>query len=155
MAQEFDVPPDGGTELEALLQHSGVDFLREGSRFRLRFSSRGCTWQTVCDCQDQRVLIYGVHPSPVTQPQQALELCSQLNSQVVEGSFFLQEGRLIFRTSARLTERFEAQARIAAALEYNAAVLSHWWERLAAGAQGSLFPLESRRSSAVPLDDTL
>ena len=50
---------------------------------------------------------------------------------------------------------FEAQARIAAALEYNAAVLSHWWERLAAGAQGSLFPLESRRSSAVPLDDTL
>ena len=120
MAQEFDVPPDGGTELEALLQHSGVDFLRDGSRFRLRFSSRGCTWQTVCDCQGQRVLIYGVHPTPVTQPQQALELCSQLNSQVVEGS-----------------------------------LLSHWWERLAAGAQGSLFPLESRRSSAVPLDDTL
>ena len=79
----------------------------------------------------------------------------RLNSQVVEGSFFLQEERLIFRTSARLTERFEAQARIAAALEYNAAVLSHWWERLAAGAQGSPFPLESRRSSAVPLDDTL
>ena len=42
----------------------------------------------------------------------------------------------MFRTSARLTERFEARNRIAAALEYNAAVLSSSWERLAAGAQG-------------------
>lgn len=155
MAQNFDVPPDGGAELEALLQRSGAEFLREGDRFRLRFSSRGCTWQTVCDCRDEWVLIYGIHPIPVTRPQQALELCAQLNGQVMEGSFFLQEGRLIFRTSARLTERFEAQARIAAALEYNAAVLSHWWERLAAGAQGSLSPFESRRSFAVPLEDTI
>ena len=41
MAQEFDVPPDGGTELEALLQHSAVDFLRDGRRFRVRVSSGG------------------------------------------------------------------------------------------------------------------
>lgn len=135
MGQDFDTPPDGGEELTALLERSGVEFLREGERFRFRFSSRGCTWQTVCDCQETLVLIYGVHPTPVTRLQQALELCSQLNSQVVEGSFFLQEERFVFRTSARLTERFEAQARIGAALEYNAAVLSHWWEKLAAGAQ--------------------
>lgn len=137
MVQDFDRPPDGGAELSALLERSGAEFLREGERFRFRFSSRGCTWQTVCDCREGLVLIYGVHPAPVTAPDQALALCSRLNGQVVEGSFFLQEERFVFRTSARLTERFEAQTRIAAALEYNAAVLSTWWERLAAGAQGT------------------
>ena len=45
------------------------------------------------------------------------------------------------RTSAQLTERFEARERIAAALEYNAAVLSSQWERIAAGAQGLKLPL--------------
>ena len=136
MEQTFDCPPEGGAELAALLERSGVEFLREGDRFRFRFSGRGCVWQTVCRCQGSRVLVYGVHPAAVTDRPAALELCSQLNSQVVEGSFFLQEGRFVFRTGARLTERFEAQARIAAALEYNAAVLSRWWEELAARAQG-------------------
>lgn len=137
MVQDFDRPPDGAEELAALLERSGAEFLREGNRFRFRFSSRGCAWQTVCDCQETLVLVYSIHPTPVTAPEKALELCSRLNSQVVEGSFFLQEEHFIFRTSARLTERFEAQTRIAAALEYNAAVLSTWWERLAAGAQGT------------------
>ena len=72
----------------------------------------------------------------------AWPLCSRLNARVVRGSFFLQEGRFVFRTSAELTERFEAQARIAVALEYNAAALSRWWERLAAEAQGlTIHPL--------------
>ena len=42
MAWEFDAPPDGAEELAALLEHSGVDYLREGMRFRFRFTSRGC-----------------------------------------------------------------------------------------------------------------
>ena len=82
------------------------------------------------------MLVYGLHPARVEAPETALALCSRLNAQVTEGGFFLQEGRFVFRTSARLTERFEARERIAAALEYNAAVLSSSWERLAAGAQG-------------------
>lgn len=136
MELTFDLPPDGGTELAALLERSGVDFVREEDRFRLRFSSGGCTWQTVCRCRGDLVLVYGVHPAPVTDPARALALCGRLNARLVEGSLFLQEERFVFRTSAHLTEAFEAQARIAHALEYNAAVLSRWWERMAAEAQG-------------------
>ena len=136
MGQTFDVPPDGGAELAALLERSGVDFRREGERFRFLFTSRGCKWQTVCDCQENLVLVYGIHPVRVTNTAESLALCSQINRRVIQGSFFLQEERFIFRTSAELTERLEAQARIARALEYNAAVLSAYWERLAAGAQG-------------------
>lgn len=135
MEQPFDLPPDAGAELAALLERSGVDFVREDSQFRFRFSSGGCTWQTVCRCQDGLVLIYGIHPVPVEDSGRALVLCAQLNRQLVQGSLFLQENHFIFRTSARLTERFEAQAQIAAALEYNAAVLSHCWERMTAEAQ--------------------
>ena len=136
MGLTFDAPPDGGTELAALLERSGVDFQREGERFRFLFTSRGCKWQTVCDCREGLVLVYGIHPAQVTHTEESLALCSRLNRRVVQGSFFLQEGRFVFRTSAELTERWEAQARIARALEYNAAALSSYWERLAAGAQG-------------------
>ena len=136
MELTFDLPPDGGTELAALLERSGVDFVREDGQFRFRFSSGGCTWQTVCRCQGDLVLVYGVHPAPVTDPARALALCGWLNARLAEGSLFLQEEHLVFRTSARLTEAFEAQSRIAHALEYNAAVLSRWWERMAAEAQG-------------------
>lgn len=133
---EFDLKPDAAEELEALLQRSGVDYLREGRRFRFRFTSRGCSWQTVCDCKEELALVYGIHPARVEAEETALALCSQLNARLTEGGFFLQDGCFVFRTSARLTERFEAQERIASALEYNAAVLSTYWERLAAGAQG-------------------
>ena len=136
MELTFDLPPDGGTELAALLERSGVDFVREDGQFRFRFSSGGCTWQTVCRCQGDLVLVYGVHPAPVTDPARALALCGWLNARLAEGSLFLQEERFVFRTSARLTEALEAQSRIARALEYNAAVLSRWWERMAAEAQG-------------------
>lgn len=136
MELTFDLPPDGGTELAALLERSGVDFVREDGQFRFRFSSGGCTWQTVCRCQGDLVLVYGVHPAPVTDPARALALCGRLNARLAEGSLFLQEERFVFRTSARLTEALEAQSRIARALEYNAAVLSRWWERMAAEAQG-------------------
>lgn len=140
--KQFDLPPQGAEELSALLEYSGVDFRREGDRFRFFFSSRGCKWQTVCDCRDSLVLVYGVHPVQVTCPERALELCSELNSRVIRGSFFLLEGRIVFRTSAQLTERFDARERIASALEYNAAALSSHWERLAAGARGvGTFPL--------------
>ena len=88
------------------------------------------------------VLVYGIHSARVAQRERALELCSELNSRVVRGSFFLQEERIVFRTSAQLTERFDARERIASALEYNAAALSSHWERLAAGARGAgTFPL--------------
>lgn len=135
MEQPFELPPDSAAELAALLERSGVDYVRRGAEFRFRFSSGGCAWQTVCRCSGELVLVYGIHPTPVEDPGGGAALCSRLNSTLTQGSLFLQEGHIVFRTSARITELFEAQARIAHALEYNAAVLSHWWERLAAGAQ--------------------
>ena len=53
--KEFDLPPDGAEELRALLEHSGAAFQREGNPFRLRFASRGCQWQTVCDCRGSQI----------------------------------------------------------------------------------------------------
>lgn len=136
MDPSFDSSPDGGAELAALLERSGVDFRREGERFFFRFASGGCRWQTVCDCRDELVLVYGIHSAPVTDHLRALEICSELNARVVRGSFFLRENRIVFRTGARLVEYIDAQERLAAALEYNAAAMVRFWERLAGGAKG-------------------
>lgn len=48
----------------------------------------------------------------------------------------MQEGRGVFRTSAELVEHIDAQERLARAIEYNAAAITRFWERLAAGAAG-------------------
>ena len=136
MGPGFDVPPDGAAELAALLERSGVDFRRDGRRFSFLFASGGCRWQTVCDCREDLVLVYGVHPAAAADTRRALELCSSLNSRVVRGSFFLQEGHIVFRTSTRLVEHIDAQERVARALEYNAAAMTRFWERLAAAAEG-------------------
>lgn len=138
MDMAFDIPPDGGTELEALLERSGVDFRREGERFSFLFASGGCRWQTVCDCREGLVLAYGIYPAPVQDERTALELCSRLNAQVIQGSFFLQEEHVIFRTSARLVEHIDAQERVAQALEYNAAAMTRFWGQLAAGARSEI-----------------
>ena len=69
--ERFDLPPQGAEELRALLEYSGVDFRREGDRFRFFFASRGCRWQTVCQCRDDLVLVYGVHPARVTCPERS------------------------------------------------------------------------------------
>lgn len=141
MEPMFDAPPDSGRELAALLERSGVEFRREGERFRFLFTSRGCAWQTVCEAGEGMVLVYGIHPARVERPETALALCSQLNSRLLQGSLFLSGEHFVLRTSAQLTEAFEAQVRIGAALEYNAAVLSFWWERLSAGAQGLILTI--------------
>lgn len=126
----FDTPPDSGIELEALLERSGVDFHREGERFSFLFASDGCKWQTVCDCRKGVVLVYGIYPGPVIDCQRALDLCSVLNAQLVQGSFFIQEEHIVLRTSAQLIEHIDAQERIASALEYNAAAMTHFWGRI-------------------------
>lgn len=142
----FDTPPDGGAELAALLERSGVDYRREGDRFSFLLASGGCRWQTVCDCREGLVLVYGIHPAPVRDAHGVLALCSRLNARVVQGGFFVQDGRIVFRTSARLGEQLDAQERTAQALEYNAAAMTCFWERLAAGAQsvGPDIPSEIR-----------
>ncbi|MEA4940912.1 hypothetical protein SDC9_68208 [bioreactor metagenome] len=129
--------PDGAAELAALLEDSGVPYKRSGSRFELLFTKQGRTWRTVCDCEGIRVLIYGIHPQPVSDSTAALAVCSDVNRQMVRGACFLAQGRIVCRTSAELSEPLTAREILAQALEYNAAVLSNFWEALAAGASGS------------------
>lgn len=133
MFEEFTRPPEGGSELAALLERSGVDYRREGNRFRFLFTSRGCRWQVVCDGQEGLVLVYSLHPARITDAERAAVLCSKLNRRLVEGSFFVQEDRFVLRTGCRLIEAVDAQERIARTLEYNAAVMVANWERLSAG----------------------
>ena len=144
MYREFEMTPDGSTELAALLERSGVDFRREGDRFRFRFTSRGCKWQVICRGQRGRVLAYSIYPARVTAPEKAALLCARLNQRLTEGSFFVQEERIVFRTGCTLIEPLDAQERVARALEYSAAVMASFWERLADGAG------DTGRSDAAP-----
>lgn len=134
---EFDKPLDAASELADLLERSGVDYQRTGSRFCFLFSSGGCKWQTVCDCAGDRALIYGIHPAPVRSRAAALAACSEVNRRAVMGGCFLSEGRLIFRTGAELFEPCAAAEALTRALEYNAAVMSAFWTLMADGASGS------------------
>lgn len=133
----FQDNPDGAAELEALLDDSGVPYKRSGGRFELLFTKQGRTWRTVCDCEGSRVLIYGIHPQPAADPTAALTVCSDVNRQMVQGACFLTQERIVCRTGAALPEPLTARETLAGALEYNAAVLLHFWEALAAGASGS------------------
>ena len=133
--QQLEPPVDGSAVLEGLLTRSGVDYRRDGTRFQFVLTRRGCKWQTVCNGLEGLVLVYGIHPARVTNPDAALRLCDALNRQVVRGSFFRQEEHLLFRTGADLFRRCDAAEAAARALEYNAAVLSRFWTQLAAAAE--------------------
>lgn len=133
----FHLPLDAAAELAGLLDRSGVAYERTGTRFRFLFAGQGCKWQTVCDCQGDRVLIYGIHPTPVRDRAAALEACSAVNCRTVMGGCFLTEERLVFRTGAELFEPCAAGEALTRALEYNAAVMTAFWAVLARGASGS------------------
>lgn len=133
----FQDNPDGAAELAALLDDSGVPYKRSGNRFELLFTKQSRTWRTVCDCEGSRVLIYGIYPQPVLDPTAARTVCSNVNRQMVRGACFLTQERIVCRTGAELFEPLTAREALAQALEYNAAVISHFWEMLAAGASGS------------------
>jgi len=133
----FQDNPDGAAELAALLDDSGVPYKRMGNHFELLFTKESRTWRTVCDCEGSRVLIYGIHPQPAADLTAALTVCSDVNRQMVRGSCFLTQERIVCRTGTELSEPLTAREILAQALEYNAAVISHFWEALEAGASGS------------------
>jgi len=132
----WGAPLNGAEELAAVLDYNGVAYERKDDRFRFLFSSRGCRWQMVCDGMEQRVMAYAIHPTPVRDREAALEACCTVNRQVVRGSCFVQEDRLVFRTEAELLEACAAREAILQALEYNAAVMTAFWSQLARGATG-------------------
>lgn len=132
MEKRFDEAVDAAVELEELLCYNGFAFRREGGRFHLVFSDRGCKWETMCVCRERLVLIYGRFPLPVADPARARALCEEVNRQVVLGSMLLSEGRLVFRTGADLMDGYTAYEHIGRALEYNAGVMVRFWPQMAA-----------------------
>ncbi len=132
----WDAPLNAAQELAAVLDSSGVVYERESDEFRFCFASRGCRWQVVCQGAGDRALIYAFHPASVADTLSALETCSNINSQVVEGSCFLSAQRMVFRTQAHLIEACAAREMILNALEYSAAVMIEFWGQMARGAAG-------------------
>lgn len=126
---EFDLTPDAATELEALLEDSGVDHSREGGRFSFVLTASGCKWQTVCECEGPRALCYFIHPARLTDEARALKICGELNSRLVRGSFFLTEGHAVYRTGEELTELVEARERLCRAIEYGSSVMVWFWDK--------------------------
>ena len=132
----WDAPLNGAEELAAVLDYSGVAYERQDDRFRFWFTSRGCRWQMVCDGLEGRVMAYAIHPTLVQDRTAALESCCTINRQVIRGSCFVQEERMVFRTEAELIEACAAREAILQALEYNAAVMTAFWSEMARGASG-------------------
>ena len=122
---------DAVEEMESLLRYNGFDFQKDGERFRLVFSDRGCKWETICACLDHAVLIYGYYPFLIADRKRAAALCESVNRQVLFGSMLALEERVAFRTGADLFDAYSAYEHIGRALEYNAAVVVRFWNELA------------------------
>ena len=131
-------PVDAAVELEELLHYNGFSFRREGNRFYLVFSDRGCKWETLCICRNQMVLFYGRYPFPVMESESIRTVCEEINRQVVMGSMFVADGRVIFRTGADLFDAYSAYEHMGRALEYNAGVMVQFWKQVAACAAKTL-----------------
>ena len=97
---------DPRSELVQHLQMKGVPFLDEGSEVRFSLCDGAFQWETVCRFAPHTVMIYGVYP-------------------------FLAADRL----SAVLTDVYSAQEAVARALEYNAAAVRCFWEKMRACAE--------------------
>ena len=123
---------DPAAELVHLLEYNGFAYRRDGDRFRVVFTDRGCKWETVCICREQSVLFYGLYPFPLRDAAKARELCGLVNSQVLFGALFPSGERLVFRTCADLFDLYSAYESLGRALEYNASVMVRFWRQMSA-----------------------
>ena len=121
-------------QLTALLEDSGVAWQRKMGEIRFRLTSGGMIWEMACRCLDSQVLLYGRYPFriPPDRRAQALEACCGVNRQVIRGGMYLtEEGRAVFRTWAGMSDGYTARENLAQALEYNIAVVTRFWGRMA------------------------
>ena len=126
---------DPRSELVQHLQMKGVPFLDEGSEVRFSLCDGAFQWETVCRFAPHTVMIYGVYPFLAADRLSALESANDANSQLQQGSLFLSGSRPVLRVSAVLTDVYSAQEAVARALEYNAAAVRCFWEKMRACAE--------------------
>ena len=113
--------------LLSLLEDSGVPFQNEQGLVRFRFRQQGMVWE-------DQVVAYGRYPFPV-EKEKALGLCNQFNQQLAQGSFFEQQGQVVYRNRADLQDPYDARQRLAGCLEQNAGVIVRYWGGFSQAAQ--------------------
>lgn len=121
-------------QLTALLDGSGVAWQRKMGEIRFRLTSGGMAWEMACRCLDDQALLYGRYPFrvPPDRREQALEACCEVNRQVIRGGMYLTgAGHVVFRTWAGMGDAYTARENLAQALEYNIAVVTRFWGRMA------------------------
>lgn len=114
--------------LTALLNDSGAAWTTEIGWVRFRMERNGRLWEMCCLPMDDEVLCYGRYPFRLDDRAEGLRRCDEVNRQAVRGAMFLpDDGQPVFRTRAELDDAYGARTRLKAAIEYNAAILSHFW----------------------------
>ena len=120
---------DPRDELIALLEHNAMRYIADGESVRLSFAQNGCKWETVFQFAKNTVLVYGVYPFRVHEPDMAR--INAINNRLVHGAMFLHEGAIVMRTGAELVDIYSAYETIARAVEYNAGAMVEFWGEVA------------------------
>ncbi len=122
------------TALTSLLDDSGAAWTTQMGWIRFRMERNGCLWEMCCLPMDGEVLCYGRYPFRLENRTEGLRRCDKVNRQATRGAMFLpDDGRPVFRTRAELDDAYGARKRLKAAIEYNAAILSRFWDVMSRG----------------------
>ena len=118
--------------LKLLLDDGGIDWREQGGAVWFRLRRGGMEWETACRAQNAGLLFYGRYPFRPSDQSRAEHLCAEINRELVRGALFpAEDGTIVFRNRAELDDVYGADARIDAALRYNADVIAHYWGRMA------------------------
>ena len=127
--------PDPVTEVRSLLRYNDFLYEEENGTFTLRFSDREMQWKTVITTAEHCVLIYGIYPFPAAGGEPLLRFLSEVNRQAVSGAMITKEENgvtwLMFRTGSDLFDIYSAYETIGRDLEYNAAIITAFWNEAA------------------------
>ena len=140
--------PQTRAVLTALLDDSGAAWTTQVGWICFRMERDGGIWEMRCLPMDEQVLCYGRYPFRIEDRGEGLRRCDEVNRQAVRGAMFLpDDGQPVFRTRAELDDAYGARKRLAAAIEYNAAIIARFWGLMSRSANADSF---SFQISAAP-----
>ena len=120
---------DADKELKYLFEYNSYTYMGENGHYSLQFRDRGHVWTTEFEVINDRVMIWGIYPFRCMDQNYGNEFCNSVNLQSVMGAFVLYKAHLTYRTSADLFDAFSSTESLARAIEYNASVMVHFWNR--------------------------
>ncbi len=117
--------------LRAMLASAGAEWAEEGGVLRFRSRREAMLWETACRPCSGGLLIYGRFPFSVGDREKGRRICEEYNRRLVRGALYLAgDGFPVYRCRAETEDPYDAEKRIAAALEYSARVMAFAWGRL-------------------------